>query len=123
MAGSTALEQCRAQGRWPASYDRLWGLLKEREGKQSGTRAMIDVLLLSREYGAVQVRHAVEQALEMGCWNVGAIRYLLSVNSMKEGPTAKPADIGALSRYDRPLPSLDAYDRLHPNWVATEVIQ
>jgi len=123
MAGSTALEQCRAQGRWPASYDRFWGLLKEREGKQAGTRAMIDVLLLGREYGVAQVRQAVEEALEMGCSNAGAIRYLLNVNGLEKGPTAKPADIGALSRYDRPLPSLDAYDRLHPNWLATEVIQ
>jgi hypothetical protein len=123
MAGSTALEQCRAQGRWPASYDRFWGLLKEREGKQSGTRAMIDILLLGREYGAARVRLAVEEALEMGCSNVGAIRYLLNVNGLEKGPTAKPVDIGALSRYDRPLPSLDAYDRLRPNWLATEVIQ
>ena len=78
LAGSTALEQCRAQGRWPASYDQFWGVLKEREGKQAGTRAMIDVLLLGREYGPAQVRLAVEEALELGCSNVGAIRYLLN---------------------------------------------
>jgi hypothetical protein len=123
LAGSTALEQCRAQGRWPASYDRFWGLLKEREGKQAGTRAMIDVLLLSREYGAAPVRQAVEEALELGCSNVGAIRYLLNVHTLEERPTAKPIDIGALSRYDRPQPSLDNYERLRPNWPATEVIQ
>ena len=46
MAGSTALEQWRAQGRWPASYDQFWGVLKQRQGKQAGTRAMIEVLLL-----------------------------------------------------------------------------
>ncbi|MGA1998297.1 MAG: IS21-like element helper ATPase IstB [Bryobacteraceae bacterium] len=120
LAGSTALEQCRAQGRWPASYDRFWGLLKEREGKQAGTRAMIDVLLLSREYGAAPVRQAVEEALELGCSNVGAIRYLLNVHTLEERPTAKPIDIGALSRYDRPQPSLDNYERLRPNWPATE---
>jgi len=123
LAGSTVLDQCRAQGRWPASYDRFWGLLKEREGKQAGTRAMIDVLLLSREYGAAPVRQAVEEALELGCSNVGAIRYLLNVHTLEERPTAKPIDIGALSRYDRPQPSLDNYERLRPNWPATEVIQ
>jgi transposase len=123
MAGSTALEQCRAQGRWPASYDRFWALLKERQGKQAGTGAMIEVLLLSREYGAVRVRRAVEEALDMGCSNVGSIRYLLNVNHLEQGPTAKPVDIGVLSRYDRPQPSLDAYDRLRPNWLATAVIQ
>jgi hypothetical protein len=50
MAGSTALEQCRAQGRWPASYDRFWALLKARQGKQDGTSAMIEVLLDSPLY-------------------------------------------------------------------------
>jgi hypothetical protein len=44
MAGSTALEQCRAQGRWPASYDRFWPMASKRNGRQVGTRAMIEVL-------------------------------------------------------------------------------
>jgi transposase len=123
LAGSTALEQCRAQGGWPASYDRFWGLLKEREGKQAGTRAMIEVLLLGREHGAARVRRAVEEALDVGCSNVGSIRYLLNVNHLKPEPTAKPIDIGVLSRYDRPQPSLGIYDRLRPSWLATEVIQ
>jgi transposase len=123
LAGSTALEQCRAQGGWPASFDQFWGLLKERDGQQAGTRAMIEVLLLGREYGAARVRRAVEEALEVGCSNVGAIRYLLNVDDLKQVAGAKPIDIGVLSRYDRPQPSLDAYDRLLPNWLATEVIQ
>jgi transposase len=123
LAGSTALEQCRAQGGWPASFDRFWGLLKERDGQQVGTRAMIDVLLLGREYGVARVRRAVEEALEVGCSNVGAIRYLLNVDDLKQCAAADPIDIGVLSRYDRPQPSLDTYDRLLPNWLATEVIQ
>ena len=123
LAGSTALEQCRAQGRWPASYDQFWGLLKEREGKQAGTRAMIDVLLLGREYGAARVRRAVEEALELGCSNVGSIRYLLNVDSLEQRPTAAPVDIGVLGRYDRPQPSLENYERLRPSWPVTEVIQ
>jgi len=32
-------------------------------------------------------------------------------------------DIGVLSRYDRPQPSLEDYERLRPNWPVTEVIQ
>jgi transposase len=123
LAGSTALEQCRAQGRWPASYDQLWGLLKEREGKQAGTRAMIDVLLLGRDYGAAGLRRAVEEALEMGCANVGSIRYLLNGTNLEQRPAAVAVDIGALSRYDRPQPSLDAYEQLRPNWTVTEAIQ
>ena len=42
------LEQWRAQGRWPASFDRFWEKLRQRRGRQDGTRAMIDVLLLGR---------------------------------------------------------------------------
>jgi len=71
FAGSTALEQCRAQGRWPASYDQFWGVLKQRQGRESGTRAMIDVLLLGREHNPGRVRQAVEEALQLGCSDVG----------------------------------------------------
>jgi len=61
LAGSTALEQCRTQGRWPAIYDRFWSLASERNDRQTGTRAMIEVLLLSRTYGTARVRKAVEE--------------------------------------------------------------
>jgi hypothetical protein len=44
LAGSTELEQCRAQARSPASYDQFWDVLRQRQGKQEGTRAMIDIL-------------------------------------------------------------------------------
>ena len=44
LAGSTALEQPRRQGRWPASYDRLWGELMRRHGKQRGTQQMLGLL-------------------------------------------------------------------------------
>ena len=123
LAGSTALEQCRAQGRWPASYDRFWGVLQQRQGKQEGTRAMIEVLLLSREHGPARVREAVEEALELGCSDLGAVRYLLNTIHREQRPPAEPMDIGGLSRYDRPQPSLEDYERLRPNWLAMGVIQ
>ena len=123
LPGSTALEQCRAQGRWPASYDRFWRAAGEREGRQAGTRVMIDVLLLGRTHGSARVRQALEAALEMGCANLGAIQYLLRVDHREQAPSTHPADIGVLSRYDRPQPSLEAYEQLRPNWLATEVVQ
>jgi transposase len=122
LTGSTALEQCRTQGRWPTSYDQFWDVLRQRQGKQEGTRAMIDILLLAREHGQTRVRQAVEEALELGCSDVGAIRYLLSAGGKEQQPVT-PVHIGALNRYDRPQPSLEDYDRLRPNWVAAEVIQ
>jgi hypothetical protein len=42
------LAQWRAQGRWPESYDRLWELMNERHGGQSGTRAMIALIRMGR---------------------------------------------------------------------------
>src|SRR5436309_5983831 len=99
-AGSTALEQCRAQGRWPASYDRFWEILRQRQGKQAGTRAMIEVLLLAREHGPAPVRHAVEEALELGCSDVAAVRYLLSVAGLEPQAPVAPVHLGALNRYE-----------------------
>jgi hypothetical protein len=127
LAGSTAPEQCRAQGRWPSSYDRFWEVLRQRQGKQEGTRAMIDVLLLAREYGPERVRQAVEEALQLGCSDVAAVRYQLSANGWEPQREVAPSPVGALNRYDRPQPCLEEYDRLRPGWlegrVATEVIQ
>jgi hypothetical protein len=84
---------------------------------------MIDVLLLRREHGAERVREALEAALEMGCANLSAIQYLLCVDHREQAPSPHPGDIGVLSQYDRPQPSLEAYEQLRPNWMATEVLQ
>jgi transposase len=139
LAGSTALEQCRTQGRWPASYDRFWSIVSEREDRQAGTRTMIEVLLLSRTCGAGRVRQAVEEALAMGASSLSAIRYLLSVDCRPATAEALAVEVGELHRYDRPQPSMEAYEQLRPNWteppqtdsssriadwpVATEVVQ
>jgi hypothetical protein len=84
---------------------------------------MIDVLLLGREHGAGRVRRAVEEALHVGCSSLGAIRYLLNVAQLGRAPTAAPIDIGVLSQYDRPQPTLGAHDLLRPGRLATDVIQ
>ena len=59
-------------GRWPASFDRFWEALKQRRGKQAGTRAMIDVLLPSRQYGYPRLKEAVEKRLDLSCFDGGA---------------------------------------------------
>lgn len=123
FAGSTALEQCRAQGRWPLSYDQFWEVLKQRQGRESGTRAMIEVLLLGRAHDPARVQQAVVEALQLGCSDVGAVRYLLGAASRERPPTVGPVELGALNRYDRPLPNLADYERLRPHWRVTEVVQ
>jgi transposase len=118
LAGSTPLAQCRARGLWPASYDTLWAHLVTRHGKQAGTRQMIGVLQLARTYGAGALRHTVEAALTWGCSDLAAVRHLLLTATLERPPIA-PIPIGsALALYDRPLPSVAAYDTLMPSAVA-----
>ena len=112
LAGSMPLEQWRAQGRWPASFDRFWEKLRQRRGRQDGTRAMIDVLLLGRQYGYEPVRQAVEQALELGGSDVAVIRYLLEMERGEQRVPAAALEVGWLNQYERPQPNLQDYDRL-----------
>lgn len=122
LAGSTPLVQWRAKGRWPKSYDEFWKILKERHGKQDGTRAMIELIMLGRTHGYGELERAVSQALDLGCFDVGAVQLLL--HAEQESPkSTERVDIGALSRYDRPRPHLGEYDQLLCNWSGGEVMQ
>src|SRR3954467_9475230 len=111
LAGSRPLEQCRQAGRWPASHDALWDRLRARHGKQDGTRAMVAVLLLGREFGEERLRVAIATAVSLGACDVAAVRYLLGEAALHK---ARPAtvDVGELARYDRPMPSVADYDTL-----------
>src|SRR6185437_14770614 len=75
FAGSKPLEQWRRAGRWPTSYDRMWQALIERQGRQTGTRTMIELLQLGREQGFARLRVAIEAALELGCSDAAAVRH------------------------------------------------
>jgi len=122
LAGSTPLEQWRAQGKWPESFDRFWETLRQRQGRQQGTRAMIEVLLLGRRYGYERLRAVVNEAVELGCSDVAAIRYLLDEQRREPRASRESIDIGRLTCYERPQPSVADYDRLLAS-VTTEVIQ
>jgi hypothetical protein len=113
LAGSRPLHQWRQQGLWPATFDQLWKQLEQRHGKQAGTRAMVDLLLLGREHGWTPLRHAVERALGLGSSDVGAIRYLLlHPGSSTAMPALSLEELGILARYERPLPEVGSYDLL-----------
>jgi transposase len=113
--GSLPLHQARASGAFPASYDRLWAKLTERAGQRAGTRGLIEVLLLHRSFPKEVLHRAVEQALALGAIDPGAValfaRHLGSVPEERPEQLALP-DLGELSRYDRPLPDVTAYDTL-----------
>jgi transposase len=100
FAGSTPLEQWRAQGRWPASFDRFW---------------------LGRQHGYPRLQAVVEKALDMNCFDVEAVRLLLHAERDRKEPR-EAIEVGALRAYDRPQPTTRNYDQLLENYSG-EVIQ
>ena len=111
LAGSKPLAQWRAAGRWPACYDDLWDRLLARHGKQNGTRAMVAVVALGREFGHDRLRAAIATAVSLGACDVAAVRYLLTEAGLHKSQ-APVIDVGELARYDRPMPTLAEYDVL-----------
>jgi transposase len=115
LAGSTALEQWRSQGRWPESFDRFWAALMVRRGRQEGTREMVDLVLLGRKHGYRKLDGAIRLALDLGCSDAAAVRHLLTTEAQagEAGNAALPvAELGELSRYERPQPAMHDYDQL-----------
>jgi transposase len=111
LAGSKPLEQWRRAGRWPQSYDQLWQALIMRQGRSAGTKAMIELLQLGRRHGHDRLRAAVELALAIGCHDAAAVRHLVATPSLSH-PPAPVLEVGELGCFDRPLPTVEAYDQL-----------
>jgi hypothetical protein len=111
LAGSRPLEQQRQAGLWPESFDAIWQSLMERHGKQGGTKQMIDLLKLAKQNGQGRLREAIEAALAIGCTDAAAVHHLFHTQDLNRVPCA-PIDIGALERYQRPLPAMSEYDQL-----------
>src|SRR5208337_696868 len=63
LRGSKPLAQWRTQGRWPESYDQLWELMNERHGRQEGTRCMITLIRMGREFSYEKLEASVVQAM------------------------------------------------------------
>ena len=60
---------------------------------------------------ASALRTAIGTAVSLGACDVAAVRYLLTEAVLHKGP-APTVDIGALARYDRPMPTMAEYDVL-----------
>jgi hypothetical protein len=109
------LTQWRALGLWPPSFDCLWALWQERLGKHAGTRAMVDLLQLVPVHGWPALRLAADTALSLGCTDASAVKCLLAQSGGAATAAIAPLpanELGSLSRYDRPLPEMSAYDQL-----------
>jgi transposase len=111
LRGSKPLAQWRAQGRWPESYDQLWELMNEKHGRQCGTRSMVAIIRMGREFGYAKLETSVAQAMVLGCTDVAAIRHLLMSDELQHA-AATTIEIGALAAYERPLPTMAEYNQL-----------
>lgn len=110
--GSLALHQARLRGEFPACYDELWARLKARLGDRAGTKAMIEVLLLHREFPKDVMVGAMTKALAMGAVNRASIELLARGATAPEVTQMTLLEVGDLARYARALPDLGAYDAL-----------
>jgi hypothetical protein len=117
LAGAKPLVAWRERGLWPQSYDRLLEELIGRNGKQSGTRQMIQVISLVKQHGHERLRAAVENSLALGCSDAAAIRHLVGAADLAHARSAI-IEVGELSRFERPLPVMTDYDRLLGQEVA-----
>ena len=72
---------------------------------------------MGREFGYEKLTGAIDQALALGCSDVAAIRHLLQADQLQH-VIGEAIEIGALSAYERPLPSMIEYDRLFSNLQA-----
>ena len=110
LPGATALAQAKAAGAFTATHQRYWDAARRQHGDAAGTRALIEVLLAHRAVPAAALTAAMGTALSRGILDPQL--NLSDARRAAGGQAAAVIPIGALARYDRPAPSLTAYDQL-----------
>jgi hypothetical protein len=110
LPGAAALARARAAGAFTAAHQGYWDAARRRHGDAAGTRALIEVLLAHRTLPAAAVEAAMARALTSGVLDAQAV--IIDARRLAGRQAAPVIPIGALARYDRPVPALDAYDQL-----------
>jgi transposase len=110
LPGATALARARAAGTFTAAHQGYWDAARRRHGDAAGTRALIEVLLAHRTLPAAALQAAMTRAIEAAVLDPQAV--LIDARRQAGRQVAPVIPIGALARYDRPAPALDAYDEL-----------
>jgi transposase len=110
LPGAAALARARAAGTFTAAHQRYWDAARRQHGDAAGTRALIEVLLAHRTLPAAALEAAMTRAIEAGVLDAQAV--IIDARRQAGRQVAPVIPIGALARYDRPAPALDAYDQL-----------
>jgi len=110
LPGATALAHARRAGTFTAAHQGYWDAARRKHGDAAGTRALIEVLLAHRTLPAAALTAAMAAAVSSGALDPQVI--VIEARRRASGQAAPVIEIGALARYDRPAPALDAYDQL-----------
>jgi hypothetical protein len=106
LPGATTLARPRAAGTFTAAHQAYWDAARRKHGDAAGTRALIEVLLAHRALPAA----AMTTAVSSGVLDPQVI--VIEARRQASGQATAVIAIGALARYDRPAPALEAYDQL-----------
>jgi hypothetical protein len=110
LPGATALAQAKASGAFTATHQQYWDAARREHGDAAGTRSLIGVLLAHRTLPAAALQTAMSKAISSGALDPQVV--LIDARREAGGHVAPVIPIGALARYDRPAPTLAAYDQL-----------
>ena len=107
LPGATALARPRAAGTFTAAHQAYRDAARRKHGDAAGTRALIEVLLAHRRPCPAA---AMAAAVSSGVLDPQVI--VIDARRQASGQATAVIAIGALARYDRPAPALEAYDQL-----------
>ena len=110
LPGATALVQAKASGAFTHTHQRYWDAVRRAHGDQGGTRALVEVLLAHRTLPSAVLIAAMDRAVATGCLDPQVV--LIDARAGQGAHVAPVIPIAALTRYDRPAPSLTGYDQL-----------
>jgi len=110
LAGSTALFSARRSGAFSPTHEHYWEMLRRKLGDQAGTRALIEVFLGGRRLPIAAITQAMAWASSSSVTDPDAT--LVEARRLASPREAHFVPIGALARFDRPMPSLAHYDEL-----------
>ncbi len=109
LPGATALVQAKRTGAFTPSHQAYWDASRKAHGDATGTRALIEILLAHRTLTADALVGAMDRAVTKNCLDP----QLVLIDARRDtGHVAPVVPIGALTRYDRPAPTLTDYDQL-----------
>jgi transposase len=127
LPGATALAQARTGGAFTPTHDAFWAAARKALGDSTGTRALIEVLLLHRHLQHADVLAGISAALSVGSVSADVVAVEARKMAQQRGASAPPVAatlrpqqvvslterrLADLPGDDRPLPSVDAYDDL-----------